>query len=269
MAPGAMDRAVDRGGARLYGVPVLNPGIDFPAAIEEHSSGFATAADGNLDAAVVGCPGWPVRDLVRHLIEVQWFWSTIVELRLSAPPKEASRPAPPDDAHLLSTFRAGAEHLVSALRSADPNAACWTWAPQRQDVAFVIRHQAQEAAVHHWDAAQAAGHQAEIDPELAADAVDEFLTYSVSGEADPADPPRPPLDGRLTLRCTDLEAAWTVENGIIPGTVVHHPGAAWGVPEMGAPAAQLLLWMYRRVPLDTGPVPSELADRLRALCFTD
>lgn len=244
-------------------------GIDYADSIARDSAGFAAAAEGNLEAPVEGCPGWGVRDLVRHLIEVQWFWGTIVDRRLAAPPDEASHPPAREDGRLLDTFRAGADRLVSVLRSADPQTRCWTWASAQQDVAFVVRHQAQEAAVHHWDAAQAAGRLADIDPAVAADAVDEFLTFSVSSAADPADPPRPALNGRLVLSCTDQDMAWTVEDGAAPGTVTHHLGTAPGVPVMSAPAGQLLLWLYRRVPLDTGAVPPELAERLRALCFTD
>ncbi len=52
----------------------------------------------------------------------------------------------------------------------------WTWSPQ-QDVAFVIRRVTQETAVHRVDAERAAGRDHRIDPELAADGVDEFLYH--------------------------------------------------------------------------------------------
>ncbi len=243
--------------------------LDFDplAAIAEHSSGLAMAAEGNLEEPVEGCPGWRVGDLVRHLTEVHWFWATIVEELLQEQPPEARRPAPAADVDLLQTFRAGAARLVAVLGAADPGAPCWTWAPAQQDVAFVIRHQVQEAAVHHWDAARAAGIPISIDPQEAADAVDEFLTFSVSSEADPADPPRLALGGRLVLSCTDWDAAWTVQDGGAPGTLVHRPGAEAGAPVLRARASDLLLWLYRRVDL---PAPDPgLASRLRDLCFTD
>jgi hypothetical protein len=59
------------------------------AAIAEHSSGFADAAAGNLDAQVEFCPGWTVRDVVHHLTTVQWFWATLVEKGLT---ERARRP---------------------------------------------------------------------------------------------------------------------------------------------------------------------------------
>jgi uncharacterized protein (TIGR03083 family) len=236
-------------------------------AISDHSSGLATAAAGYLGELVEGCPGWRVADLVRHLTEVHWFWATIVEELLQEPPPESRRPAPAPDGQLLDVFRVGADRLVSVLAAADPKAPCWTWAPAQQDVAFVVRHQVQEAAVHYWDAARAAGAEASIDPPVAADAVEEFLTFSVSSEADPADPPRPALGGRLVLSCSDWDAAWTVQDGAVPGTLVHLRGAGAGAPVLRARASDLLIWLYRRVEL---PVPDRgLASRLRGLCFTD
>ena len=64
---------------------------------------------------------------------------------------------------LLARCRAGVEHLASTLAAADPAAPVWTWARQK-DAGFVIRHQAQETAVHRWDAEHAAGRAFSIEP---------------------------------------------------------------------------------------------------------
>ncbi len=238
-------------------------------AIRVHSAGFADAAEGNLTAAVEHCPAWDVAGLVRHLTDVHWFWSTIVAERLDAPPDESRRPTHDSDEGLLDVFRAGADTLVGTLLAANPATQVWTWAPAQHDVAFVTRHQVQEAAVHHWDAMRARGRNLEIEPDVAADSVDEFLTFSLSTDADPADPPRPPLEGAFVLRCTDLDVAWTVTEGGSPGTVAATRGGASGIPELAAPASDLLLWLYGRVALDAGEVPADLLDRFRALSFTD
>ncbi len=186
--------------------------LDYTAAIAEHSAGFAAAADGNLDAEVRCCPGWTVADLVAHLTEVHWFWATIADERLSEPPEESRRPARAPRDQLIGQFRTGADRLVRVLAAADPADRAWTWAPAQQDIAFIARHQVQEAAVHHWDAADAAGRAVAIAAPVAADAVDEFLTFSVSSDADPAEA-RPALNGRFALRCTDADAAWTISDG--------------------------------------------------------
>jgi len=238
-------------------------------AIAAHSAGLAQAADGNLGARVEHCPDWSVADLVAHLTDVQWFWGTIVDERLTEPPEESRRPPRAADEELLPAFLAGAERLVSVLRPADPGDAVWTWAPGFQTAGFVTRHQVQEAAVHHWDAANAAGETVRIAADVAADAVDEFLTVSVSSDADPADPPRPALDATFSLRCSDADAAWRLTDGRTPGTVAVSAAAGDDEPALVATASDLLLWLYGRAALDPGAVGSGVISRFRALTFTD
>jgi uncharacterized protein (TIGR03083 family) len=247
--------------------------FDCIAAITRHSAGFAEAARGNLDARVEHCPDWSVADLVRHLTEVHWFWSTIVDELLEEPPAASRRPAHADDDGLVDAFVLGAARLVEVLRKADQSAHCWTWATWQQDVAFVTRHQVQEAAVHAWDAVHAAGGSLRIEPTVAADSVDEFLHFSVSSEDDPDDPPETRLDGTFALRATDTGDAWTLADGSRPGTahVAAHVSTAseTGAPVLEGTASDLLLWLYGRADLDTSAVPTDLLTRFRAICFTD
>lgn len=242
--------------------------FDCIAAITQHSAGFAEATRGNLDARVEHCPEWSVADLVSHLTEVHWFWGTIVEELLDAPPDQSRRPARVADEDLVDTFVTGAARLVEVLREADQSAFCWTWAGWKQDVAFVTRHQVQEAAVHHWDAVNAAGDVLVIDPAVAADSIDEFLHFSVAAEDDPDDPPATRLDGAFTLRTTDTGDLWALSDGSRPGTVHVERGADAGTVVTGT-ASDLLLWLYGRVELDASAVPADLLARFRALCFTD
>ena len=239
------------------------------AAITQHSAGLADAARGDLDAPVEHCPGWSVADLVHHVTEVHWFWATIVEGLLPEPPPATARPprAAPED--LVPAFVAGAARLVEVLRGADQSASCWTWAGWRQDVAFVTRHQVQEVAVHHWDVVHASGDALVLDTALAADAVEEFLSFSVASEDDPDEPTAPPLAGTLALLADDAQQGWTLTDGRRPGTVRVTPGVRAGVPVLQAPAADLLLWLYTRVDLDTGGLSPELVSRFRGVCSTD
>lgn len=245
------------------------PGFDFGDAIAEHSAGLAAAAEGDLDAPVEGCPGWTVADLVHHLTNAQWQWATVAAERLSAPPDETRRPSRAPRERLIEAFRAGADRMVLVLRSANGQDPVWTWAPAQQNIAFIQRHQVQEAAVHHWDAVHAAGGKMTIATAVAADSIQEFLTVSVSCDADPAEPALPALSGRFALRCQDSERSWTVTDGGSPGTVRYEEGAGVEVPGVTATASDLLLWLYQRVALDTGSVPPDLIERFRALCFTD
>lgn len=252
--------------------------LDFVTEITRESDAFAAAAERDLSAAVQHCPGWTVADLVAHLTEVHWFWATMAAERLSSPPDETRRPARAEAADLIPHFRAGARHLVEVLAAADQSASVWTWAPSQQNIAFITRHQVQEAAVHRWDAENAVGQAHPISTAVAVDAIEEFLTFSVASESDHPDQPRPDLDGRLALIATDANASWTVYDGSLPGTVSFSRGADEERAALTGTASDLLLWLFRRresaelsVTSRDGDVAavSALLDRLQALSFTD
>jgi uncharacterized protein (TIGR03083 family) len=252
-------------------------GFDPLAEIAGHSAGLARAAEANLDAPVEHCPGWTVADLVWHVSEVHWFWAKMVAELLPAPPEDEQGPDRPPPDQLISRFTAGAEHLVRVLAAADPAAHCWTWAPTQQNAGFVLRHQVQEAAVHHWDAEHAAGRQLALGTAMSVDAIDEFLTFSLCTVHDQPEVPRPSLDGALVLSAADAGLEWTVVDDSAPGTVRFSAGAADpGLPRVTGSASDLLLWLYGRaaLPVTAGrPADQQAAEllvsRFRALAFTD
>ena len=152
--------------------------LDYPAAVRRDGFALAEAAEAAGPAApVAGCPGWDVAELVWHITEVHYFWGEIVAGGLQDPEMVPPLERPDGFPALLARFRAGVERLAAVLAAADPAAPVWTWARQK-DAGFVIRHQAQETAVHRWDAEQAAGRAFTIDPDLAADSIDEFLEHT-------------------------------------------------------------------------------------------
>lgn len=240
----------------------------YEKAIATHCRGLRDEAEANLTLPVAHCPGWTVADLVAHMIEVHWFWRTIADERLSQPPDEARRPPRPAPERLLDVFAEGAGRLVETLSAADPSTAVWTWAPSRHDIGFIARHQVQEAAVHHFDAAHAAGGTVVIADDVASDSVEEFLTFSVSSTDDPADPLPPALNGSFALRTPANGPSFTVSDGPVPGTVSWRRGADADVPAVTGTAAELLLFLYGRVELDTGMLPEGMVERFRALSFT-
>ena len=100
----------------------------------------------------------------------------------------------------VAAGREQADRLVKVLAAADPEASCWTWAVTQQNAGFVLRHQVQEAAVHHWDAMN----------------VEEFLTFSVSTDAANYGAESPPLASTFALHATDTDRTWTVSDGAAP-----------------------------------------------------
>jgi uncharacterized protein (TIGR03083 family) len=240
----------------------------YTEAIADHSARIAAAASAHLDEPIEHCPGWTMADLVQHLTEVQWFWATVVEQRLLERPRDG-RPTGIDRSELVDRFVRGSEHLAHVLGDSDQKTRVYTWAPQQQNVAFVTRHQVQEVVVHHWDAAHAAGVDFTVDPAVAADSIDEFLTFSISNDNDPIDPPGTVLGGSLGLKCTDVDRSWTVLEGDAPSTVRFVDGIEAGTPLITGSSSDILLWLYSRIELASDERAEELGGRFRQLCFTD
>ncbi|MEE4546047.1 maleylpyruvate isomerase family mycothiol-dependent enzyme [Streptomyces sp. V4-01] len=242
---------------------------DWLELIEERSAALRLAADaaGAL-ARVPGCPDWAVPDLVAHLGGVQRFWAaTVAAGPALRPPGEESVPAhrPPagsaaaGDAtaadvvspELLDWSEKSTTVLLDALRTAGPDAGCWTWWAESGNPATagtVARHQVQESAVHARDAQEAAGAAEALPPHLAVDALDEFLHVGFgSMDGWPHSPARVALvsdEGPAWTLILDSTGASAVRGG--PG---EGPGA--GATVAGT-ASDLLLALYRRTPAD-GP----------------
>lgn len=237
---------------------------DCLGAIESHTRGLATAAEGHFEARIEHCPEWSMSDLVWHLAQVHWFWNQVALHRPTEAPEELVRPERPADGDLLATLLANMTAMVDTLRAADQSAPCWTWGLE-ENVGFITRHQVQEAAVHHWDAVNAVGSGPwEMDPVVAADAVEEFLTHSVANRRWPRPDVAPlgtpleiPMPGQLV----------TVMDGPDTGTLTH---AVTASDRPGNAASSVLLWLYGRLPEDRiAADPPDALARLRALSSTD
>lgn len=210
------------------------------------------------DARVPGCPDWSAADLLWHLARVQWFWTGIVRGRPAGPDEEQAdlpRPASYDD--LLAAFDEHSSALLAALEHADPTEPAWSWS-EEQTVGFTFRRQAHEALIHRLDAEQVAGDVTPLDPELAADGVDEALAVMFGGK-----PPWgafTPLPQHLRVDLTDRDESVWVQIGHFTGTdpesgnhhesiediaVVPDPGEEPDVVVDG-PAGAMDAWLWRR-----------------------
>lgn len=224
-------------------------------ALTRDAAALAAAAT-SLAAPVPACPGWSQADLVYHAGEVLAFWAAIVRDEIDDP-ELIAMPARPDDAALVSWFTAQAAAASQVLRTSDPAARCWTWSEQH-DVAFVIRRMAQEIAVHRWDAEDAAGLPAAIEPALASDGIDEFLEHFAPWKQ----PDAPDLGGTVHLHCTDVPGEWLVvpaDDGSLVVTREHAKGSC----ALRGAASDLLLALWRRRPLSSIEVigDAEVAQR--------
>ena len=232
-------------------------------AVRHHGLALADAAEGNLGAVVGCCPGWDVGDLVWHMREVHHVWGSIVGSLLADRKRVPEIARPNDNRQLLADYRAGVDGIADILGKADQTARIWTWSHQK-DVAFVTRHQVQEAAVHHWDAEMAAGNQIVLEPDVAADSVDEFLEHSTPARFEEAEP----LSGTVHLHATDIEGDWIIEEGE-DRTLSTTRGQGDADVGLTATASDLLLILYRRVGIDHAEVKGDKAVLSRLLNRTD
>jgi uncharacterized protein (TIGR03083 family) len=125
---------------------------------------------GELDAPVPGCPGWDLAALTAHLGGIHR-WARLAVL---TGPDSGEYPAPEGREALVHWFEEGAAALEHVLRDTEPEKPCWTIAPPAT-AAFWIRRQAQETAIHRWDAQSSQGQPEPLDPALAADGVAEVV----------------------------------------------------------------------------------------------
>ncbi|TFV60786.1 UNVERIFIED_ORG: maleylpyruvate isomerase family mycothiol-dependent enzyme [Bacillus sp. AZ43] len=208
--------------------------------LEKTNARFAGAAAEAVlahgwDAAVPGCPGWRLRDLVRHLSEVQHFWAWVVRTRAPDPSAYVEPVRRPDD-ELLGYLTAQNAELETVLAGAEPTARVWTWAP-RQDVGFVLRRQVQEATVHTVDVGQVLGDVRPIPPDVGLDGLDEWLEVMVPS----ALPDGPPEDAHpVVFHAVDADAERTLFPDSRPFPIATLTGTA----------GDLLLAAWRRVPLE-------------------
>jgi uncharacterized protein (TIGR03083 family) len=213
-------------------------------------------------AAVAACPGWTPADLAWHIGEVHWFWASIVRDRIT-PDAYAEPERPPTDEGVFDFADESARLLEEALATADPQTPVWTWS-EPHNAGFVIRRMALETAVHRVDAERAAGGDHRIDPELAADGIDEFLTHFLRWVADDA----APLGGSVHFHCADASGEWTLTIDADGGTTVVREHSKGDVALRGD-AHDLLMVLWRRAPLDSVEVLGDHGVAERFISRTD
>lgn len=210
-------------------------------ALEREGRALRDAAATDLGAAIVHCPGWTTTDLLGHVGTVYRWFTTIVETRTQEPVlPDRSTPAP-SGPEVVDWFDEVHGRLVATLRAVDPATPIWTWA-ERREAGFFPRRATHETLVHRWDAQLATGGAQPLDPDLAADGIDEIcevgLRYSLSK------PERTYPAGSLHLHRTDGPGEWMLQwrDGRLDVSHEHGKGDA----ALRGPAEGLLLFLWGR-----------------------
>lgn len=210
-------------------------------------------SDADPSRVVPGCPGWSVDDLAVHVASTWHFWAEVVSLGISdrngiREVRELGHSA--DRAAMLETMYDAHVRACDAIHQAGPDAVVWTWTGSNQPVSWVARRMVQETMVHLWDAGQSQDLDLEFVPEVAADGIDEWLTWFAAVERRDGEMK---VGGTVHLHCTDDELAdgigeWFVSSMKEPAatfTREHRKGDA----AIRGDAQDILMWLWRR--LDT------------------
>ena len=223
--------------------------MDFRAALLDQTQAFGElirAADPSTP--VPTCPGWTLKQLFRHVGRGNRWAAQIVAERRSQPldPSDVRDGKPPDDPDAaIDWLNGGVQQLIIAVEQVGSDARVWTFNGPRP-AGFWIRRRLHEAFVHFADAALALGVDFDPAPELAADAISEWIELMVVQ----ADKQAPPVErGRtLHLHATDEvlgpTGEWTIVNDEDGLSWTHDHGK--GDVALRGPVRDLLLAIVRR-----------------------
>ncbi|MGV9556092.1 maleylpyruvate isomerase family mycothiol-dependent enzyme [Streptomyces sp. NPDC003401] len=227
----------------------------------------------DLSATVPTCPDWSLEQLVRHTGGALRWTELLVRTRARENVRDEQVPARDgpsaraDPAALDAWLAETGDAVVAALREAGPDAEVWGWTGEG-DARFWARRMTHEITVHRADAALTAGLPYEVAPEIAADALDEWLyivewvqrnlPQRASGELRAARH----RDRGIRLQATDvpagLDAEWWVR--LTEDGIEWRRGPGTASVTLRGPLTPVLLAFYRRLPLDT-PELEVLGDR--------
>ncbi|WP_069886339.1 maleylpyruvate isomerase family mycothiol-dependent enzyme [Streptomyces luteocolor] len=220
-------------------------------------------AGADLSVTVPTCPDWTLAQLVRHMGgAVRWSEHLVATRAERDIPEEdipeAGGPEGDDPAALDAWLARTAELGERTFRAAGADAKVWSWSDD-PSAGFWARRMTHELAVHRADAAIAAGVAYEIDPEVAADAIDEWLDLVALAQRTDPDDSAAELKGAgrgIHLHATDappgLAAEWLIEFG--EDGFTWRRGHAKADVALRGPLTEVLLAFYRRRPLDSGRV---------------
>jgi uncharacterized protein (TIGR03083 family) len=218
------------------------------SALAADSEAVADLAEDHLDRPVRTCGNWTVADLLGHLGGVySWAW-LVVQAEGEKPDRDRDTP-PAERAALVDWFRDERTAVIDALSSKEPEDPAWTFLRDATpNIGWWRRRQAMETAVHLYDVEEAAGRPGPVAPDLAADGVDEILTGFLPGYLRHVQVAG--LEGTLHVHCTDADGEWVLDfSGPALEVRREHTKADTAVR---GPASDLFLWLWNRLPLDSG-----------------
>lgn len=227
------------------------------------------ATPSNLDRPVPGCPDWTYLDLVKHLARVYTWAGSIVEGQLGEPPSRDELTRRPDDVAPVDWLADRLDFVTRALRATPESASVWNfssdspgapswWARRQMNETIIHRVDAESAAEHGRSTSEAGAAVTPVEPEVAADIVDEVFELLGFETVEPDEMHQ--AEGIwVHLHATDVEGAeWTVDTSARTLTKAHMKGDV----ALRGPAWAIARWVWGRLPEQgvgrEGEAPSEL-----------
>jgi uncharacterized protein (TIGR03083 family) len=211
---------------------------------------LARAAEhGGLDADVPSCPGWDMRELLRHLGMIHlWAAGHVSERREDSFGELATLEAAwpdlavfwPEDRDLVQWYLATNANLVDVLESAAVDVDAWTFLPAPSPLAMWARRQAHETAIHRFDAENAAGITPSFAPALAADGIDEIVAaFAPRKDEFPVESTK-----AMVVHATDTDDRWHIT--LAPDGITTRRGDGPADVTLTGEASDLYLAMWNR-----------------------
>ncbi|WP_405869055.1 maleylpyruvate isomerase family mycothiol-dependent enzyme [Streptomyces sp. NBC_00005] len=215
----------------------------------------------DLSATVPTCPDWSLEQLVRHMGGALRWVELLVRTRAQEHVPDERVPmhdgpeARGDAAALDAWLGETGEMVVGTLREAGPDAKVWGWAGTPSS-GFWARRMTHEITVHRADATLTAGLPYDVAPDVAADALDEWLEIVEYIQrnvphraANEFHGPGRAIHLHATDTAPELNAEWIVE--LLEDGVAWRRGHERATVALRGPLTSVLLAFFRRLPLNS------------------
>ena len=147
--------------------------------IDRDTDRLLAMGERGLEAVVPSCPGWDVAEVVWHVAGVYEHKVRVMADNAWPDPWPPSWPFADDEE--LAFLRSARTHLLEEFARHDSSEQTTTFG-EDSTIAFWVRRMACEIAIHRYDGELAHSDLTPIDPGLASDGIDEFLTVMLTGD---------------------------------------------------------------------------------------
>jgi uncharacterized protein (TIGR03083 family) len=157
--------------------------VDFRATLLDETRALGDLIrDADPDTPVPTCGDWTLKQLFRHVGRGNRWSAQIISDRRTSPldPRDVRDGKPPEDmAAAIDWLNGGAQLVIDAVDRVGSDARVWSFTGPKP-AGWWIRRRVHEATVHRADAVLALGGAPDLPPELAADAVSEWIQLATA-----------------------------------------------------------------------------------------